>query len=109
LRSIALVAKASIDLAGPAVDLAGMYALLAERAKLLRQSQHPLTVDVKVVVLSVAMEPAWSAGDDTTSHDRLEQIFAANTPLAAFNFLGLPVAAQPTSVVNCRPNDVQIG
>jgi amidase len=98
----------TFDLVGPAVDLAGMYRLLAERASLLRQWQRLLTVDVDVVVMPVSMEPAWPAGDDTTSSERLEAIFAANTPLVAFNFLGLPSVAQPTSVVNGRPNGVQI-
>ena len=64
--------------------------------------------DVDVVVLPVAMEPAWPAGDDLTSLARLEEIFVANTPLVAFNFLGLPVAAQPTGVVRGRPTGVQI-
>jgi amidase len=85
-----------------------MYALLAGRASQLRQLQALLTDDVDVLVLPVAMEPAWPAADDMTSPSRLEQIFAANTPLVAFNFLGLPVAAQPTSVTNGRPAGVQI-
>ena len=96
------------DLTGPAVDLAGMYALLAERATQIRQWERLLTADVDVVVLPVTMEPAWPAGDDATSRERLSAMFAASTPLFAFNFLGLPVAAQPTSVVGGRPNGVQI-
>lgn len=96
------------DQMGPPVDLAGMYAVLARRAAQLRAWQRLLVEDVDVVVLPVAMEPAWGAADDTTSRVRLEAIFAANTPLVAFNFLGLPVAAQPTGVVNSRPVGVQI-
>ena len=96
------------DQMGPPVDLAGMYAVLARRADQLRAWQRLLVEDVDVVVLPVAMEPAWGAADDTTSRVRLEAIFAANTPLVAFNFLGLPVAAQPTGVVNGRPIGVQI-
>jgi Asp-tRNA(Asn)/Glu-tRNA(Gln) amidotransferase A subunit family amidase len=109
LGSPAIAAMLEVfDLVGPAVDLAGMYALLAERASQLRRWQALLTDDVDVLVLPVAMEPAWPAADDMTSPSRLEQIFAANTPLVAFNFLGLPVAAQPTSVMNGRPAGVQI-
>ena len=96
------------DQMGPPVDLAGMYAVLARRAAQLRAWQRLLVEDVDVVVLPVAMEPAWGAADDTTSRVRLEAIFAANTTLVAFNFLGLPVAAQPTGVVNGRPIGVQI-
>jgi len=96
------------DSVGPAVDLAGMYSLLADRTAQLRQWQQLLTVELDVVILPVAMEPAWAANDDTTSIGRLEEIFAANTPLVAFNFLGLPVAAQPTSVTGTRPCGVQI-
>ena len=96
------------DSVGPAVDLAGMYALLARRAAQLREWQRLLTVEVDVAVLPVAMEPAWPAGDDMSARSRLEEIFAANTPLVAFNFLGLPAAAQPTSLVDGRPNGVQI-
>ena len=96
------------DLVGPAVDIAGLYGVLARRAGQLREWQRLLTAEVDVVVLPVSMEPAWPAGDDATSRSRLEDIFAANTPLVAFNFLGLPVAAQPTGVVGRRPNGVQI-
>ena len=96
------------DRLGPAVDLAGMYALLARRAGRLRAWQQLLTQDVDVVVMPVTMEPAWPSGDDTTSLSRLEAIFAANTPLVAFNLLGLPAVAQPTGVVNGRPVGVQI-
>ena len=109
LGSPAIAAMLDIfDRVGPAVDLAGMYALLARRAAQLRAWQRLLVEDVDVVVLPGAMEPAWAAGDDTTSPARLEAIFAANTPLVAFNFLGLPVAAQPTGVVDGRPIGVQI-
>lgn len=90
------------------VDLAGMYTLLARRATQLRAWQQLLTEDVDVVVLPVAMEPAWPAGDGAISLMRLEQIFAANTPLVAFNFLGLPAVAQPTGIVGGRPVGVQI-
>ena len=69
------------DQMGPPVDLAGMYAVLARRAAQLRAWQRLLVEDVDVVVLPVAMEPAWGAADDTTSRVRLEAIFAANTPL----------------------------
>jgi amidase len=98
----------AFDVAGAAADLAGIYTLLAQRAGQLREWQRLLTLDVDVVVLPVAMEPAWPPGDDMSSPRRLEEIFAANTPLVAFNFLGLPAAAQPTSVVDGRPNGVQI-
>lgn len=109
LGSPAIAAMLDVfDLVGPAVDLAGLYELLARRAAQVRQWQRLLTVEVDVVVLPVAMEPAWTAGDDMTSRSRLEEIFAANTPLVAFNFLGLPAAAQPTSLVDGRPNGVQI-
>ena len=39
---------------------------------------------------------------------RLKAILASNTPLVAFNFLGLPAVAQPTGLVEGRPNGVQI-
>ena len=98
----------AFDRAGPAVDLAGLYALLSRRASQLRRWQRLLTDEVDVVVLPVAMEPAWPAADDTTGPSRLDEIFAVNTPLVAFNLLGLPVAAQPTGVDDGRPNGVQI-
>lgn len=109
LGSPAIAAMLEVfDDVGPAVDLAGLYAVLARRAVQLREWQRLLSVEVDVVVLPVTMEPAWPAGDDTTSRRRLEQIFTANTPLVAFNFLGLPAAALPTSLTNGRPNGVQI-
>lgn len=109
LGSPAIAAMLEVfDVVGPLVDLAGLYALLARRSAQLRQWQQLLTVDVDVVVLPVAMEPAWPAGDDMSSPSRLVEIFSANTPLVAFNLLGLPSAAVPTSVVGGRPNGVQI-
>lgn len=98
----------AFDAAGPPLDIAGLYEWMSTRATQLRNWQRLLTTDVDVVVLPVAMEPAWPAGDDTLSSQRLAEIFAANTPLVAFNFLGLPAAAQATSVVDDRPNGVQI-
>lgn len=98
----------AFDRAGPAADLAGVYALLARRAAQVRAWQQLLTDEVDVVVLPVAMEPAWPAGDDVSTAERLDAIFAANTPLVAFNLLGLPAVAQPTGVTNGRPVGVQI-
>lgn len=98
----------AFDRAGPAVDLPGLYQILARRSAQVRQWQQLLTETVDAVILPVAMEPAWPAGDDITSPARTDQLFAANTPLVAINFLGLPAAAQPTSVVDGRPNGVQI-
>ncbi len=98
----------AFDSFGPAVDLPGMYALLATRSAQVREWQRTLTEDFDVIVLPVAMEPAWPVDDDMTSQARLLDIFAANTPLVAFNFLGLPVVAQPTSVVRGCPVGVQI-
>lgn len=98
----------AFDRFGPAVDLAGLYQVLARRSAQVRRWQQLLTETVDVVLLPVAMEPAWPAGDDVSSPARTDQLFAANTPLVAMNFLGLPAAAQPTSVVDGRPNGVQI-
>lgn len=98
----------AFDRAGPALDIAGLYGALGRRAAQLRAWQHLLTDQVDVVVLPVAMEPAWPAGDDTRSPSRLDAIFVANTPLVAFNFLGLPAVAQPTGIVDGRPVGVQI-
>jgi amidase len=96
------------SLAGPVGGMADLYAVLADRAAQLRRWQHLLTNEVDAVVMPVAMEPAWPAGDDATTFDRLLAIGAANTPLVAMNFLGLPALAQPTGVTGRRPSGVQI-
>ncbi len=96
------------DAVGPAADLVGIYALLARRSAQIRLWQQLLTESFDVIVLPVTMEPAWPAGDDVTSPARLKAIFASNTPLVAFNFLGLPAVAVPTGVVEGRPRGVQI-
>ncbi len=105
--AIAMVLDA-FDTFGPATDLAGVYALLARRSAQIRQWQQLLTESFDVIVLPVTMEPAWPAGDDMSSPSRLQAIFASNTPLVAFNFLGLPAVAVPTGVVEGRPTGVQI-
>jgi len=98
----------AFDRAGSVLDVAGLYRVLGRRATQLRAWQQLLTDEVDVVVLPVTMEPVWPAGDDISSPARLDEIFAANTPLVAFNFLGLPALAQPTGVVDGRPVGVQI-
>ncbi len=105
--AVAMVLDA-FDTVGPATDLAGVYALLARRSAQIRQWQQLLTESFDVIVLPVTMEPAWPAGDDVRSPERLRAIFASNTPLVAFNFLGLPAVVQPTGIVEGRPNGVQI-
>ncbi len=96
------------SLAAPALEVEDLYAVLADRASHLRRWQRLLTEDVDALVLPVAMEPAWPAADDLASVDRLAEIAAANAPLVAMNFLGLPAIAQPTGVTGRRPNGVQI-
>lgn len=97
-----------LDSIAPPLSLGGYIAAMQSRSAQLRQWQHLFHRDVDVVVLPVAMEPPWPAGDDTTGAGRLEQIYAANTPLVAINLLGLPAAAQPTSVGSGRPAGVQL-
>ncbi|MGI9613694.1 MAG: amidase [Acidimicrobiales bacterium] len=95
-------------LAEPLLESAGLYALLAERTAQVRLWQRLLIETVDAVVMPVSMEPAWPAGDDATSLERLAVIAAANTPLVAMNFLGLPAVAQPTGFTGGRPNGVQV-
>jgi len=97
-----------LDDRAPALDLDGYIETLQARSTQVRSWQQLLSETVDVVVLPVAMEPAWPAGDDATSSARLDQIHAANTPLVAMNFLGLPAAAQPIAVRSDRPVGVQI-
>ena len=96
------------SLTGPVDTITGLYDTLAGRTAQLRSWQQLLTERVDAVVMPVAMEPAWPAGDDASSRERLAAIAAANTPLVAVNYLGLPSVAQPTGVVGGRPNGVQI-
>jgi amidase len=94
--------------AGPVLDLAGYLDLLAARAALVRRWQQLLTESVDVLLLPVCAEPPWPAGDDLTGSDRLAQLFDANTPLVAVNFLGLPAAALPTGLHRGVPVGVQL-
>lgn len=84
-----------LDSVGPAVDLGGYLQLLAERASLVRRWQQLLHETGDVVILPVCREPAWPAGDDARSRSRLEELYVANEPLVAINFLGLPSVAVP--------------
>jgi len=95
-------------LGGPPLDLPGYLGLLATRATILRRWQQLLTETVDVLVLPVCAELAWPVDDDLAGTDRLEAIFAANTPLVAFNFLGLPATSQPVGVHGTVPVGVQV-
>lgn len=96
------------DVAGPPLDLTAYIGLLAARATIVRRWQQLLTEEIDVLVLPVCTEPTWPAGDDLSGRARLEEIFAANAPLVAGNFLGLPAAAVPVSQHDGIPVGVQI-
>lgn len=97
-----------LDSIGPAVDLAGYIALLARRATLVRAWQRLLWEDVDVVLLPVCREQTWLAADDVSSRARLEELYRANEPLVAINFLGLPAVAVPVGSSRGMPMSVQI-
>ena len=97
-----------LDAVGPAPDLAGYLRLLARRATLVRRWQQVLHETVDVVLLPVCREPTWPAGDDATSAQRLSELYRANDPLVAINFLGLPSAAQPVGLFDGMPIGVQL-
>lgn len=100
----------AFDRAGPPVDLASYIDLFAKRSGLLRRWQRLLTEEIDVLVLPVALEPAWPVDDDISSDDRIDEIFAANRPLVAINALGLPAAAVPVplELTGGAPTGVQI-
>ncbi|MCC6434004.1 MAG: amidase [Acidimicrobiales bacterium] len=97
-----------LDAVGPATDLDGYLRLLARRATLVRRWQQVLHETVDVVLLPVCREPTWPAGDDATSAQRLSELYRANDPLVAINFLGLPSAAQPVGLFDGMPIGVQL-
>jgi amidase len=96
------------DRLGPPLDVASLYDVLALRASQLRRWQAVLSTKIYVALVPVANEPAWPVDDDLRSTERMEDIFRANTPLVAFNFLGLPALAQPVGEVDGRPAAVQL-
>ena len=91
----------------PVLDAAGLMAVTAARATLLRQWQGFMARHT-LVLCPVAMEQALPYGVDLQDDASVDRLYRSHVFLFATAFLGLPSIAVPTGLVNGLPMGVQI-